>query len=111
MRYLIILLFISNNLFAHCPESKPKKKIAPPILSRPLCKTKTIEPHKNRLRLLGGLGPKTGTVSRHGNYVSLDENKGLVLGLGYDRLITNRFSIGAAALSNETFLLNLGLDF
>ena len=70
-----------------------------------------IKPNKNRLRLLGGYGPTGVELNKESHKASIEEDKGLVLGLGYDRLLTDRFSVGGQIQTNETYLLNVGWDF
>ena len=66
---------------------------------------------KNRLRVLGGVGPTGVGAEVLGNKAFTFEETGAVFGLGYDRLLTDQFFLGIQGLTNETFLLNLGIDF
>lgn len=71
-----------------------------------------IEPRKNRLRLMGGYGPYGLEQEQIGtNTFEVNLKRGIVGGLGYDRLLNNRLSVGAFALTNLTFGLSVGLDF
>lgn len=96
-----------------------KFKVVPRRQQFIVTKTKQIdklmcsaEANKNRVSLLAGEGP-TGKLdrSRSSDTVSVEENHGAVGGAQYQRLITERVSVGAQVQSNETVLVNVGLDF
>ena len=67
--------------------------------------------YKNRVRVLGGIGPTDIGVTNNGSTVIVKSTNGAVGGLGYDRMVSERISIGGQALTNGTYLLDLGLDF
>lgn len=69
------------------------------------------EPRRNRVRVLGGVGPNGLETTRSASQATVTTTSGAVGGIGYDRLITDEVSVGGAALNNETYLLNIGLDF
>jgi len=72
----------------------------------------SAEVNKNRVSLLGGNGPKEGlTRTVDGNTVTVESKTGVVSGLQYQRLITDRISVGGQIQSNESALINVGLDF
>lgn len=116
----------TNNLYCNAQvvyktkyvvKKVPIEKLVERIVYIPVTRTVVVEKWKveerlnNRLRLLGGVGYTTTQVSDPGSYVSLDLVRGPVFGLGYDRLLTKHWSIGAAVISNKTYLLNVGFDF
>lgn len=65
----------------------------------------------NRVRLLGGVGPTGVGATLSGNSVNINATLGAIGGVGYDRLLNSRFSVGGQALTNQTYLLNIGFDF
>ncbi len=67
---------------------------------------------KNRVSLLAGHGPTEGlSRSKTATKVIVESNVGTIGGVQYQRLITNKISIGAQVQSNESALVNVGLDF
>lgn len=77
--------------------------------------TKVVEKErlKNRVSLLLGSGSKPGLTRTDvlPTYVEVESKVGLVGGIQYQRLVTERWSVGAQAQTNKTFMLNVGLDF
>lgn len=70
------------------------------------------ELNRNRISVLGGRGPKEGLDrDNSGNKVSVESRVGAVAGIQYQRLLTEKVSIGAQVQSNNSGLLNIGLDF
>jgi len=67
--------------------------------------------HRNRVFLIGGGGPHTLGQTNKGDHVNVDWEYKPVGGIGYQRLLTDRFSLGVVGLSNSTFGLTLGYDF
>lgn len=74
--------------------------------------SKKADAKKNRISLLGGFGP-SGSVGKSvkPNYAKLDVEPGPFGGLQYQRLITERFSLGIQGSSNKSVGLLLGFDF
>ena len=69
-------------------------------------------PNKNRASLVGGYGSRNGlTVSSNGSVVEVENKVGLVGGLQYQRLITDKLSIGVQGQTNKTGSVLIGLDF
>lgn len=67
---------------------------------------------KNRVSLMGGQGPKYGLQrSVEPGKVTVESNSGLIGGAQYQRLLTDKVSVGAQVQSNESVLVNIGLDF
>ena len=98
-----------------------KHKAATPAVHT-VCETKTevvkvvVEKEiaitqKNHLRLLGGVGPGGITRSSTINTITLRQSFGAVVGLGYGRNVTERWSIEVAALTNQTGLLGVGYNW
>ena len=101
---------------------KPKKKVTPVAPKAPEVKTveviKTVEvvreipPKKNRVSLLAGAGPVEG-LNRYTapNTVTVESRVGAIFGLQYQRLLTDKISVGAQVQTNSALLLDVGLDF
>ncbi len=66
---------------------------------------------KNRVRVLGGVAPSGLDTSSSGNTVSVKNKTEGVAGAGYDRMLTDKISVGGAALTNGTYTLGVGYDF
>lgn len=81
----------------------------------PLLVPKAIEREilRNRVTLHGGVGPFL--LHKHiidpFREVEVYQSYNPVFGLGYARLITDRWSIGLSGYTNLTFLLQVGFDF
>ena len=70
------------------------------------------EKEKNRVSLLAGNGPKEGLErTNNGSKVTVESRVGAVGGVQYQRLLNDRISVGAQLQSNESALVNIGLDF
>lgn len=67
---------------------------------------------KNRIMLLGGGGPngieKTAFSPSH---AKAEQYLGPVFGLGYSRKVSDRFSVGIQGFTNNSYFLNVGVDF
>ena len=85
------------------------------LVSRTLREDKTIcsaEINKNRVSLNLGQGPKgTLSTSKTASKVEVESQVGIVGGLQYQRLITDKISISGQIQNNNTGLLGVGLDF
>ncbi len=70
------------------------------------------QPRKNRVSASIGQGPK-GTLGRDGdsNKTTIESQVGALGGAQYQRLVTERVSVGVQVQSNETTSVNLGWDF
>jgi hypothetical protein len=72
----------------------------------------TNEPRKNRVSLLGGHGAQEGlTSTKTGTTVTVESNVGLVGGAQYQRMLSDRVSVGVQGQTNKTGSLLIGLDF
>jgi hypothetical protein len=95
--------------------SSNKKKPAEVIVrEKVVIKERIVEvakPTKNRVRLVGGRGPDGLDTDRKSDSVEISTRKGNVGGIGYDRLLDDKISVGAQIMSNGTSTLGLGLDF
>jgi len=100
----------ADDLPAHLQENRRVDIFSiPPTIE--IQKVEIKAPYKNRIALYGGGGPQTLDQTDHGSYIDVDWEFQPVFGLGYSRLITERWSIGVAGFTNATFTLNVGLDF
>lgn len=94
-----------------------KFKVVPRVQQFLVTKTKQqnnkiCTPEKNRISLLAGNGPKEGLDrSKSGTTVTVESRTGAVGGAQYQRLLTERISVGAQVQTNESVLVNIGLDF
>lgn len=68
-------------------------------------------PKRNRITLYGGGGPMDLHKHEEATGVDVHQSYNAVFGLGYSRLVTDRWSIGIAGFTNATFMLSIGLDF
>ncbi len=76
------------------------------------CVAVSAEKHKNRLSALGGYGVKGGLKSSsNGSVAEVESDVGAVLGLQYQRNLTERFSLGVQGQNNSTGSIVLGVDF
>lgn len=67
---------------------------------------------KNRVSLMGGNGPKGGLDKEaSSSEVTIKSRVGAVGGVQYQRLLNQRLSVGGQLQTNDTVMLNLGLDF
>ena len=82
-------------------------KIVPRVQS-PKAKPVT---RKNRLGLHAGQGPLGIKSSRANGKLTIEQDYVFILGLSYARKIAPDLSLGATALSNNTFTLDIGVDF
>jgi hypothetical protein len=106
------------------PHKKRRKVVKKPVV---VTETKTIEKvvektvyvdrevmveaPKNRVRLMGGQGLSSTGVDSNGRVAILSSFYGPVIGIGYDRSLTRRWSVGVEVLSNPTWLINLGYSW
>lgn len=79
------------------------------------CSTEVIssaEAKRNRVSLMAGNGPKEGLDrSNDGSTVTVESKVGTIGGAQYQRLLNDRLSVGAQIQTNESVLVNVGLDF
>lgn len=76
--------------------------------------SKTCVPEKNRLSLGAGRGPKAGLKSDKSaepSVVSVESKAGAVGAAQYQRMVSDRISIGVQGQTNKTGLIMLGIDF
>lgn len=67
---------------------------------------------KNRISLMVGQGPKTGLdLNSSSDKVDASSRVGMIGGVQYQRLLTERVSLGGIAQSNKSLLIELGYDF
>jgi hypothetical protein len=96
-----------------------KFKVVPRLQQFLITKTKQqtttmCSADKNRLSVLAGKGPKNGLdvdKSQSPNKVTVESEYGGVGGLQYQRLVTDRISVGAQVQTNDSVLLGVGFEF
>jgi hypothetical protein len=94
-----------------------KFKVVPRVQQFVVTKTKEssktmCRPDKNRVSVAAGNGAKEGLKrSTNGNTVEVESRVGAVGGLQYQRMVTEKISVGAQVQTNETVLIGIGLDF
>ena len=91
----------------------PKKKVelAPVAVTASSSASDKAEPKKNRVRLVGGVGPGGVNVLTGASSVKINTSfEGLAV-VGYDRLLNKILSVNAQALTNGTYTLGVGFDF
>jgi hypothetical protein len=100
------------------PKAVAKAQPAPKTITIQHVLTKFVEimqpqpePKRNRVRLMGGVGPNGVNVEGGPAEYTVSAANKLVAGVGYNRLLTDRWSVDAQALTNKTFTLGLGFDF
>jgi len=85
------------------------------IVTKTLSSSTTMcsnDPEKNRISLLAGHGARAGlNRSVDDDGATVKSRVGVVGGAQYQRLITDKLSIGVQAQTNKTGSLMLGLDF
>lgn len=70
------------------------------------------DPFKNRVSLYGGAGPNGLNQANLGPVsVRVEQYLGPVFGLNYTRMISKRFGLGGTAFTNNSYFLNVSLDF
>jgi hypothetical protein len=80
--------------------------------SNTTCSEEAVKLNKNRISVLGGIGAQEGlSKSTNGSTVKVESNTGAVGGVQYQRLITEKISIGVQGQTNQTGSLSIGLDF
>jgi len=82
--------------------SEPAQKASQPVAS---------SQNKNRIRAFGGVGPTGFSSSSNGSSLSVQTKSGAVGGVGYDRMVSDKVSVGGQAISNGTVTIGVGLDF
>jgi len=82
-------------------------KLHKKVVNKELVKNK-----KNRIYVLGGIGPTGGLrTSTDGSQYKTSHKTGSVLGIGFQRKIDEELNIGIQIQNNDTTSLSLGLDF
>lgn len=67
---------------------------------------------KNRISVMAGNGPKEGLDrSKSTSSVTVESRVGVVGGVQYQRMVTEKVSLGVQGQTNESVLFNIGLDF
>jgi hypothetical protein len=115
----IILASISANAEYCAAQSQPPKpkvitrtKVVERVIEKPVIVTvkETVEKRvskKNRIAILGGVGPARLTVTS--SEAKVDQKA--VFGLQYQRVLEEGLSVGVQAQSNSTVLGSVGIEF
>jgi hypothetical protein len=91
--------------------AKRKKKPAPaPVVVEKVVE-KEVPPLKNRIHLAAGVAPTGTELAISSKEAILSQTSGFAVGLGYDRMLDKRWSLGVEALTNGSALINIGLGF
>lgn len=71
-----------------------------------------LDHNRNRISLLGGEAP-TGHLDRDGNAdkTTVESERGLVGGAQYQRLLTDKLSVGIQGQTNKSGMVLIGVDF
>ena len=94
-----------------------KFKVVPRVQQFIITKTKQLDktvctPEKNRISLLAGKGPQEGlNRTKTATSVTIETDVGAIGGLQYQRLVTDKISLGIQGQTNESVLVNIGLEF
>jgi len=67
--------------------------------------------YKNRVRLLGGVGPNGFDDKSSSTSLTVGTTDGMLGGVGYDRMLDKHWSVGAQVFTNRTYTLGVGFDF
>ena len=71
-----------------------------------------VEKQKNRISLMAGRGPQEGLDrTNNGTTVDVSSRVGAIGGAQYQRLLTDKVSAGVQAQTNQSLLVNIGLDY
>jgi hypothetical protein len=97
-------------------KRRPYKKVIvtptpPSHKPEPVIEVVTLPPKKNRVRLVGGIGPNAVSVDGGPQTYTVSTAERFVAGVGYNRLVSGPWSIDAQAITNKTFTLGVGFDF
>jgi hypothetical protein len=95
-------------------EAAPVKPIETVVIAPAKCETgptPVVALRKNRVRVMGGIGPNGVEVEGGPKEYLVSSNIKALAGVGYNRLLTDRWSVDASAFTNQTFTLGVGFDF
>lgn len=96
----------SNVIVISEAKCEPKETV------REVIKEVKADPPKNRISLMVGRGAKEGlTTSSSSTRVDIESNVGVIFGLQYQRLITEKVSLGITGLTSKAGLIGIGYDF
>lgn len=99
----------SENQWKVVPRvDKPKVAKKPEVKEEPKV---VVKESKNKIRILGGVGPQGYHLKQSSTEVNVANRNKDVFGLSYDRKVYKMFSVGGEAITNGTYLLDVGVDF
>ena len=71
-----------------------------------------VNQRKNRVTLHAGAGQQgIANVSKDNTKAVIETNYEVIAGIGYQRLVTDRMSLGFSIFTNMTGAMNIGYDF
>lgn len=95
----LVLALISSPALSQTKKTKLQSQNAP-------------QPKKlNRIKLVGGIGPGKTIVKEEEESIVVKKSMDPIVGVGYERLMSNEWSIGVQVISNQTYTLGVGYDF
>lgn len=97
-------------------KKKTVKKAEPQVVEKVVEKEKIVEKevdssYKNRVKLYLGVAPGYTNPEVNGSTVTLEDKLGVVPGIGYERLLDKRWSVGGTILFNKSYLIDVGYGF
>lgn len=95
---------------------KKEVKVVEKIVEIPYYIVSKAKVRKNRISLLGGIGPDNGlststSVINNGLSAQVMLDRTPLIGVQYQRLVTERVSVGILGLSNETGMVSVGWEW
>lgn len=99
----------NDKILGHLRANRRVEVIAVKPIIRTVYKTKL---KRNRVSVYGGIAPQgLNQADISPTTVSVTQNYDAAFGVGYSRLVTERFSVGAVMFSNLSGFVNVGFDF
>lgn len=113
--YLVIKRRPKKKKLVAKPQAKPASQVAqapekPKFIREVVTQTEFVT-LKNRIRVMGGLGPNGIAVDGGPSAYDVTPSQRLVGGIGYSRLLNDSVSLDAQVLTNKTYTLGVGLDW
>lgn len=100
---------VSADLFKVVPRKQQYLVTKVSKSSTTMC---SAEQKRNRIAILGGRGPREGlNTSANPTQVNVESKVGAIGGVQYQRMLTDKISIGGQVQTNKSGLISIGLDF